>query len=99
VKGYHPWQVGDNMTLVVDKREVEKIEELARKYTEPHQPRDYRLKMVPECIRQEAWYCVIVEPRRQNVCSYDYNARLVGRDGPEGQEGRKVLLVPVLPEE
>ena len=87
------------MTTVTDQREVKRLIELVRQYLEPHQPADgsYRLEVVPEAIQQEDdWYYIVVRPSREDVRSYDYNARLVEAEiDLQVKEGKKVLLVPL----
>ena len=88
------------MSPVTDSKEVRRIVELVRKCLRPHQPSDYHLDVLEEVIRQdEDWYYVVVQPSREDVRSYDYNARLVEAESDlQEKENVKVLLVPMLPD-
>jgi len=89
------------MVQVTEKKAIEDIVDLVARYLEPHQPADrsYRLRVVPEGIqREDDWYYVLVEPDRDDVRSYDYNARLVEAEmNLQEKENKKILLVPALP--
>lgn len=90
------------MIPVKDQKEVKRIVDLVQKYLEPHQPKDksYQLKVIREGVQQEdEWLYVVVEPSREDVRSYDYNARLVEAEQElQEKENVKVLLVPTLPD-
>jgi len=75
--------------------------ELARRYLEPRQPRDYGLEVVPEGIRQEDdWWYVLEKPSRQDIRSYDDYDRLAEAEvSLRDEQNVNVLLVPVLAEE
>ena len=87
------------MHLLLDLKDRERIAELARRYLQPHQPRDYRLEVDVESIHQdEDWYYVVVEPSREGVRSYDYSARLAEAElDLQEKEKVNILLVPALP--
>ena len=76
-----------------------RIIEIAEKYLEPHQPKDYRLHVRPKGLRQDGdyWY-VVVQPDKEDVRSYDYYGRLAEAENDiEENEDLKILLVPTLP--
>ena len=73
---------------------------LARKYLEPHQPREgYRLNVLADGIKKDDdWWYVLVRPDKQNIRSYDYYGRLAEAEiDLKDKEHVKILLVPVLP--
>ena len=77
----------------------QQIIEIAEKYLEPHQPKDYRLNVRPKGLRQDGdyWY-VVVQPDKEDVRSYDYYGRLAEAENDiEENEDLKILLVPTLP--
>jgi len=78
---------------------AKKVVALARKYLEPHQPRNYRLEVSDGGVkRDDDWWYVLVEPNRQDVHSYDYYGRLAEAEiDLKDKEHVNVLLVPVLP--
>ena len=91
------------MTTVKNQQEIRRIVKLVQQYLEPHQPTDgsYRLNVQSDGIQQDDdWYYVVVQPSREDVRSYDYNARLVEAEKDlQEQEHQNVLLVPALPDE
>lgn len=86
----------------LDQNELTEVLELVRKYLKPHQPdpSDYQLEVIPDAVRREDdWLYVVVQPSRDGVRSNDYSSRLVEAElDLQEREGRKVLLVPALPE-
>lgn len=77
----------------------QRIVEIVSKYLEPHQPKNYRLNVRPQGMRQDGdyWY-VVVQPDKEDVRSYDYYGRLADAENDiEENEQLKILLVPVLP--
>jgi len=50
---------------------------MAQKALDHHQPSDYRMSVVRDAVVRngDTWY-VVVEPSREDVQSYDFNARL-----------------------
>jgi hypothetical protein len=72
---------------------------LARKYLEPHQPREYRLEVTEKGLKKEEdWWYVLVQPTGKDVRSYDYYGRLAEAEiDLMDSEKINVLLVPVLP--
>jgi len=91
------------MVTVKDAERINQIVELVRKCLAPHQPTDgsYTLDVLPDGIQQDDdWYYVVVQPSREDVRSYDYNARLIEAEKDlQEKEGMNVLLVPALPDE
>lgn len=79
----------------------ENIVETVRRFLEPHQPQDYRLKVLEQGVRhRDDWWEVVVQPDRDDIRSYDYHAILAETEGElEEETGMNVLLVPVLPGE
>ena len=80
-------------------RTKEQIIALAEQYLELHQPPDYRMRDLREGVRkiEGTWY-VVVEPSREDVKSYDFNARLAeAATELMDAEGVDVLLTTVLP--
>jgi len=77
----------------------EQLAALVEKYLEPHQPPDYRLKVLREGMRRDDdWWYVVVQPDKENVRSYDYYGRLTEAElDLQEAEHLSVLLVPVLP--
>ena len=90
------------MTLK-DAQEIKRIVALVRQYLAPHQPADrsYKLDVLQDGIQQDDDWCyVVVQPSREDVRSYDYNARLVEAEKDlQEKEGMNILLVPALPDE
>ncbi len=72
---------------------------LAKKYLEPHQPKDYRLRVSERGVKKDDdWWYVLVQPDREDVRSYDYYGRLAEAEiSLKDAENVNVLLVPVLP--
>jgi hypothetical protein len=88
------------MQAVTDRKELEPIVNVVRKYLQPHQPDDYRLDVVESAIgREDEWYYVVVEPDRDGVRSNDYASRLVEAElDLQEKEKLNILLVPALPQ-
>lgn len=78
----------------------EQIVAMAQRYLAPHQPADYQMRVLHEGVQKlgDTWY-VVVEPSREDVKSYDFNARLAeaAMDLMDA-EGVNVLLTTVLPQ-
>jgi hypothetical protein len=72
---------------------------LAEKYLAPHQPANYRLKVLRDGVRRDDdWWYVVVQPDRDDVYSYEYYGRLAEAElDLEEAEHLHVLLVPTLP--
>jgi hypothetical protein len=72
---------------------------MARKYLEPHQPRDYKLQVIEDEVKKDDdWWYVLVQPDREDIPSYDYYGRLAEAEiSLKDAENVNVLLVPVLP--
>ncbi len=83
----------------VGSAEKEEIVELVRHYLEPYQPKNYRLEVVPDGVRQDDdWYDVVVQAVPDVARSYEYYGLLTEAEMKVQEEkGKKVLLVPVLP--
>jgi 3-deoxy-D-arabino-heptulosonate 7-phosphate (DAHP) synthase len=86
------------MTVHVQK--PEQVLELARQHLEKYQPREYRLEVLADGIRQEDdWWYVLVRPSRDDIRAYDYAGRLAEAEQDlRDASDVKVLLVPVLPD-
>jgi hypothetical protein len=73
------------------------VRETVEGHLEPHQPADYRLKVVGVRIDGDYYY-VVVQPDRDDIRSTDYYNILVDvEDELEKGEHLNVLLVPTLP--
>lgn len=71
------------------------VAELARKYLEPHQPKDFRVVVEDKAELQPdgTWY-VFVHPSRDDVRMYEYDGRVVEASADlEEAEGLKVLML------
>ena len=75
--------------------------DLVEKALEPHQPTDYRMKVIREGAQKidGIWY-VVVQPSREDVKSYDFGNRLAeaGADLAEKSD-EYVQLTTVMPQE
>ena len=77
-----------------------RVIDLARKYLEPHQPRQgYRLDVLEDGVKKDdGWWYVLVRPDREDIRSYDYYGRLAEAEiDLKDKEHVNILLVPVLP--
>ncbi|MDM8006814.1 MAG: hypothetical protein QUV05_11790 [Phycisphaerae bacterium] len=83
----------------VPQSQQEKVVELVRRYLDRHQPKDYRLEVVPDGVQQEDdWYYVVIRPEPENAGSYEYYGYLTEAEQElQEKENVKVLLVPALP--
>jgi hypothetical protein len=72
---------------------------LAKKYLAPHQPTDYKLRVIEDGVKKDDdWWYVLVQPDREDIRSYDYYGRLAEAEiSLKDSENVNVLLVPVLP--
>jgi hypothetical protein len=71
------------------------VAELARKYLEPHQPKDFRVVVEDKAELQPdgTWY-VFVHPSREGIRMYEYDGRVVEANADlEEAEGLKVLML------
>ena len=83
----------------VDSAESERIVGLVQDCLNSHQPKTYRLEVVPDGVKKEDdWYYVVVQPNREDVRSYEYYGLLTEAEMElQDREGMRVLLVPALP--
>jgi hypothetical protein len=77
----------------------DKVLDLIESYLERHQPKDYRLNVSREGVRQDGnWWFVVVQPDRDDMNARDYSVIMSQtEDELEDREHLKVLLVPSLP--
>ncbi len=77
----------------------QQVIKIVERYLEPHQPRDYKLRVLPEGIRQDDdWWYVIVQPTSDRPRSYDYYDALSETEQDiQDNEHENILLVPVMP--
>jgi hypothetical protein len=70
------------------------------KALEPHQPPDYRMKVISQGVQKidGMWY-VVVEPSREDIKSYDFNGRLAEAAADlVRQNGEYIQLTTVMPQ-
>ena len=88
------------MVNVVDKKELERIVGLARKYLEPYQPCDYRLEVDDTNVQKDGkWYFILVTPSKNNVSAADYSSRLARAEeelARDHEQEYEFLFVPVV---
>ena len=71
------------------------VAQLAKRYLDPHQPKDYKLVVEDKAELQPdgTWY-VFVHPSREDVRMYEFNSRVVEANAEmEDAEGIKVLML------
>ena len=77
----------------------QQVIKLVERYLESHQPRDYRLRVLTEGVRQdENWWYVSVQPTSERPRSYDYYDALSETEQDiQEKEHENILLVPAMP--
>jgi hypothetical protein len=56
---------------------AKKVADLAEKYLEPHQPRNYRIVIERDEVREDedGWWEIPIRPSKQNAPTYDWIGR------------------------
>ena len=73
---------------------------LVQEALDRHQPKNYRMTVARDAVvrNDDTWY-VVVEPSREDVQSYDFNARLAEAAAELWDvKGIKIQLTTVLPQ-
>lgn len=70
---------------------------LVEEHLSRHQPRDYKIEVVPGTARQDdGWWYIAVQPDKENIPRYDYYnvLAIVEREIQDRDETFNTLLVP-----